>query len=562
MEYNQEVWKYEEGVLNGSICAGRYEILAVQRQRDDLERGAERGLLFDPIAGQKMLRFFEILNLGPGVPFTLQPWQKFELYVFYGWKKRHYNANTGKEELRRRFNTKYKTVSRKNGKTPLEAGQILYHLALEGLPYAEAYVSATKEDQAKLTFKDAKAILENTPALQEVLDSTAETIFNRKNGSFFRFLTSNPKTADGTRPSMYVIDEYHEFANDDMIFKLQTGTIHRREYIASIVTTRGKRTGTACHIAEQRVYIPILEGENDDEVFVWIFSQDSDDEYDKPETWRKSNPMLGSILELSRMEADKKKAISKGAEAVVSFKALNLNMWCTSDKAFIKDSDWVKSGTNFSPELLKGRECWGGLDMASRDDFCAFSLYFPPADDDDVHRALWWFWIPESTIEQRVQKGLVSIRDWIEKEYINTVEGEVINPNVILRDIMTISEEFNIQSIAYDKWNAHGVVFPLSENGFTMVEYSQTLAFFTGPTKEFRNLVLQRKYDHGNNPVMRWMVRNSVTISDPNENIRVSKNPKLAADKVDGVIAGIMALGVYMTDGVKKKDSEPQIFFF
>lgn len=550
MTYNEIVRQYEDDVLSGKICAGRLERLAVERQRRDLETGSARGLYFDHKAGSRILKFFSILNLGPDQPFELQPWQQFELYVFYGWRR---------SDGRRRFSRKYKSVSRKNGKTPLESGQILYHLTVENLFRAEAYVSATKELQAKIAFDDAKFILQYTPELQDYLESTSTTIFNRENGAKFQFLTSSPKTADGTRPSFYVIDEYHEFDNDDMLTKLQTGTIHRKEPIANIVTTRGSRTTTPCFTTEERLYIPILEGViEDDSTFVYIFSQDEEDEFDKPETWRKSNPMLGSILELDKLLADRANAVLKGEEHVVKFKTLNLNMWCNAAKSFIPDEKWMQSGTDFPAEMLAGRQCWGGLDMASRDDFCAFSLHFPPTDSDPVHRALWWFWIPNWKFDNRVQNGLHTLRDWVKAGHITVIEGEIIDPNQIRDTIKYLGSIYNIASLAYDKYNATGIALELDAHGIPAFEFPQTMPHFTGPTKEYRNLVMQGQYDHGRNPVVRWMMKNAVVITDTNENIRITKDHKRAPDKVDGIISAIMALGCWQS---APEAETPQIFF-
>ncbi len=565
MKYNAVAYQYEQGVLDGSITAGRLLKLAIERQRRDLRELPAQGYYFDHEAGQHILDFADLLFLGPEQPFELFPFNLWELYVFYGWKKKNGY---------RRFKSRYKSCSRKNAKTPLESLQILYHLMFSGLHRAEAYISATKEDQAKIAFDDAIFILENSPELQDSFSHTATAIFCSDTSSKFQFLTSNPKTADGTRPSYGCIDEYHEFDSDKMLTKLRTGMIHRKEPIMSIVTTRGsKKEGYPCFEKEKNLYVPILEGSvTDESTFVVIYSQDSEGEFDQPETWGKSNPMLnakGGILDIATMIQERDNAVLEGDEKIVDFKTLNLNWWCDAPVTYISSELWLKSSKyRFEETELHGRKCWLGLDMAHTDDFCAAALYFPPESwkDSDAkqesdekspfirkatrvegeHRIIWRFWIPRIMFEKRVAKGLFALRDWVNKGYIKVIESNAIDPRVIEEDIKALSEDFGIQSMAYDRYNATSTALALQEFGIDSFQFPQTMPFFAEPTKDFKTLVLLEHLNHNNNPVATWMMRNAVPVTDTNGNTKITKDPKRARDKVDGIVAAIMSLGAWM----------------
>lgn len=456
--------------------------------------------------------------------------------------------------------------------TPISSGEILYHLYFSGVYRAEAYVSATKEEQAKIAFNDAKNIINCSPDLEGIFGSTATTIFCEETGSKFQFLTSNPKTADGTRPSFALIDEYHEFSSDDMLTKLRTGQVHHKEPLFSIVTTRGSHKDWPCYETERRVYIPILKGSvHNDNTFVLIFSQDKEEEFDQPETWAKSNPMLGTILELSKLIEERDTAMLKGEEAIVGFKTLNLNWWCDAPQTFIPEVIWNKSGKKFDPEILKGRQCWGGLDMGATNDFCAFSLYFPPENwqdfdqyqDEDAeklqyirtpsrisgqHYALWWFWIPEYKFENRIANGMHSLRDWRSQKLITLLDGNVVDPTEIEKDIRHIMNDYDVRSMAYDRYNATSTALSLQKHGLPVFEFPQTMPMFAEPTKAFRDLVLREQFNHGHNPIATWMMRNAVPITDTNGNIKITKDEKRSVDKVDGVIAQIMAQAAFMAD--------------
>ena len=565
MKYNAVAYEYEQGVLDGTVVAGELLKLAVERQRRDLKELSAKGYYFDHDSGQHILDYFELLNIGPNTLFKLFPFNLWELYVFYGWKKRN-----GK----RRFTTRYKSCSRKNAKTPLESGQILYHLQFSELLRAEAYISATKEEQAKIAFNDALSIIENSPEIKDSFVCTSTTIFCPETKAKFQFLTSNPKTADGSRPSYFTIDEHHEFDNDDMYTKLITGTINRDEFIASVVTTRGsKKEGYPCYENERRIYIPILKNDiKDESTFAVIYSQDSEDEFDRPETWGKSNPMAnveGGVLDIGKLIEARDKAILKGEEAIVGFKTLNLNWWCDAPISYITDTDWRASvGAHFEEREMKGRKCWLGLDMSRTDDFCAAALLFPPEDwksyepsmrpdekspfkrtgtrIEGEFRLVWRFWIPKHKFEQRIANGMYLLREWEKKGYVKLIDSNAIDPRVIEEDIKALSDEWKIEMMAYDRYNATSTALALQEFGIDAFQFPQTMPFFAEPTRDFKTMVLTHKLNHNHNPVATWMMRNAVPISDTNGNTKITKDPKRAKDKVDGVVAAIMALGAWM----------------
>jgi phage terminase large subunit-like protein len=104
-----------------------------------------------------------------------------------------------------------------------------------------------------------------------------------------------------------------------------------------------------------------------------------------------------------------------------------------------------------------------------------------------------------------------------------------------------MAEVYRIQEIAYDRWNASQLVTQLMNDGATMVPFGQGYQSMNAPTKELLTLVTGRKLRHGGNPVLRWMASNVAAKQDPADNLKPDKAK--SAEKIDGVVAGIMALG-------------------
>ena len=109
---------------------------------------------------------------------------------------------------------------------------------------------------------------------------------------------------------------------------------------------------------------------------------------------------------------------------------------------------------------------------------------------------------------------------------------------------MSIREIVFIQKIAYDSWNSTQFVINAEEKGLPMEPYGQNLGNFNRPTKEMERLILSGKAVIDNNVINRHCFRNVVMARDRNGNTKPSK--QFEEKKIDGVIAKLEALGIYL----------------
>ena len=68
---------------------------------------------------------------------------------------------------------------------------------------------------------------------------------------------------------------------------------------------------------------------------------------------------------------------------------------------------WDMNGGDVDPDELKGRECYGGLDLSSTSDLTTLVLVFPPRNEDEKYIVLPYFWLPEETLQLRVRRDHV-----------------------------------------------------------------------------------------------------------------------------------------------------------
>ena len=137
---------------------------ACARHLKDLKAGHKRGLRFDVAAAQYRIAFFgDYLKHSKGEwarqPVELAPWQKFVIGSAFGWKR---------ADGTRRFRTVYEELPRKNGQSTKLAGVGLLQLVADGEGGAEVYSAATKKDQARIIFDEAKRMVGTSPELAQV----------------------------------------------------------------------------------------------------------------------------------------------------------------------------------------------------------------------------------------------------------------------------------------------------------------------------------------------------------------------------------------------------------
>lgn len=195
---------------------------------------------------------------------------------------------------------------------------------------------------------------------------------------------------------------------------------------------------------------------------------------------------------------------------------------------------WDRCAFAVSEDDLKGRVCYGGLDLSSTTDITAFVLVFPPEDEDDKYTVLPYFWIPEDNLDLRVRRDHVPYDVWERQGFLQTTEGNVVHYGYIEKFIERLGEKL------FDRWGAVQMVQNLEGMGFTVVPFGQGFKDMSPPTKELMKLVLEEKIAHGGHPVLRWMMDNIYIRTDPAGNIKPDKEK--STEKIDGAVATIMAL--------------------
>ncbi len=492
---------------------------------------------FDERAATVAIAFFEKLlrhttGEWAGKPFALQGWQRNIIHDVFGWKRT--------SDLTRRYRKVYVEIPRKNGKSTLAAGIALYLLFADDEKGAQVFSAAADKEQASIVFRDAKTMTEGSPHLAELAHVYKSSIVIEEANAFYRVLSADAYTKHGLNPHGVVIDELHAQPNRELFDVLWTGMGARRQPLFVMITTAGHDRESVCweqHEYARQVAAGIID---DPEWYVAIYAADEDDDWQNPEVWRKANPSYGVTVKPEYLESEARRAAQVPAYQN-TFRRLHLNQWTQQDTRWLPMETWDACGDPIDMGLLDGAECYGGLDLASTSDIAAFVLDFPPEPGEpERHTWLPHFYIPQERMTERSLHDRVPYDAWVRQGLMAATPGNVIDYSYIVKDIEAIGERFHIKEIAFDRWGAFQVSQTLEGMGFTMVGFGQGFVSMSSPTKELLRLVLDRKLAHGGNAVLRWMADNMVVTTDPAGNVKPNKQK--SRQKIDGMVAGIMAL--------------------
>lgn len=492
---------------------------------------------YDKQKADKAVKFIEMLphtkGEWEGQPFWLLPWQEQIIRDIFG---------VVKEDGYRQFRTAYIEIPKKQGKSELAAAIALYLLYADNEPSAEVFSAASDRQQASIVFDVAKRMVEMTPALQKrsKIMTAGKRVVNFSNAGYYQVVSADVGGKHGYSISGLVFDELHTQPNRKLWDVLTKGSGDaRRQPLHVAITTAGVERNSICFELHTKS-LDLIAGKRIDPTFYpVVYSLPMEEDWTLEKNWYKVNPSLGYTVPVERMREAFLQAQGNPAEESV-FRTLRLSQWVGSEVAWIPDNIYKKGDIPIDVRSLEGRECYAGLDLSSSGDITALVLMFPPRTEDEKYICLPFFWVPEDTIPLRVQRTSVPYDNWVAQGYMMSTPGNVIDYAYIQNTIEELSLKYHILEIAFDRWGSNMLVERLTEMGLTVVPFGQGYKDMSPPSREFYEQLMKGNMIHGGNPILRWMCGNVVIEKDPAGNIKPTKSK--SADKIDGVVAAIMAL--------------------
>ena len=504
--------------------------------------------IFDPVIGGRVLEFFEkyivhVKGSKTGDMIQLEDWQAWFLANLFGWHT---------VDGSRRYREAFVYCPRKNGKSFLGSGIGLYGLHADeclGSSGSEIYCAGASKDNARVIFDMAKQQTRITepladrskvmvPAIERELDDDLR---------WMKPIPADASTQHGGNAQIAILDEIHAQPSRHLYDVLRTSVGARENPLVLCLTTADFLRESVCNDV-----LAFAKQVRDDVVpdkhfFPLLYYADKEDDWKLEATWRKANPNYGVSI-----NADYLKQSAIRAEALPSylntFLRLHLNVQTQTETEFINLDLWDEGKGRVDEEQLLGETCYCGIDLSSVSDFTALSLVFPRSDGS--YKVVVRLWVPHDTAVKRDKVEHVPYMQWAKQGLIELMPGNSIDQGIVEREFYELGSKYKIKQVAIDSWNAHGFAKRLENNGIDVGLVSPATSAVNCPTKEFETLYLKRKLHHGGHKVLRWMASNVVCDLDANANVRPNK--KKSADKIDGIVSTILAIGLATTDSKKK----------
>lgn len=519
--------------------------LAAQRFLNDLKRAEAKNapFYFDPWNATDVCDFAEKLPHIEGQwdtpTIVLHESHIFFLVQLFGFRNQDGN---------RRFTTALFAIARKNAKSTLAAIIGLYCQNCEGENGPQVITGATTGSQARIVFKVAKSMVEKTEDLRAAfgLEAFANAIASYNNGGTYKPINAKASTQDGLNPSCTILDEIHAHKNHDLLNVLKSAAGARRNPLFLYLTTEGYANPGPWEEEREfakKVLRGLIEADHYLAVYYAVDEKDEDlgteedDDFDES-AWIKANPLM-EVNPLLRAEIQKAAIEAKDKPGThAEFKIKRLNRPSSVAKGWVNLTKWRECRGAVDLAFLKKHPCWGGLDLSSTTDLTSFRLVWHVDGMTYTHG---WRWVPSAAVRRRTQRGLVPYAGWILKGALIESGVEAIDYTPIEKQIIEVQENFNLQAVGYDGWNAAQPVQRLSAAGVNMVQFIQGPKSYHPAMQALEIAYLNGKLAHGDDPVLNWNASNLIARTDVNLNQAPDK--KRAAEKIDDMCALLMAEG-------------------
>lgn len=469
-----------------------------------------------------------------GKPVILELWQKAFIQALFGFV----DSETGL----RKYQKSILFVARKNGKSTLAAGIGLYMLTSAGEGGAEVYSVATKKEQAKIVWEEARRMVKKSPALYKRIRTLINGLFYDNNESFFKALASDSNSLDGLNSFFVIADEIHAWKDKNLIDVMYDSMSGREEPIFSEFSTMGtvrenvfdNEYEYGSDLIETFEKTGIMK---DERILVIIYELDNPKEIEKEECWYKPNPGLGTIKNVNILR-DKVKTASNNPNELPNLLCKDFNIRQNDQDKWLT-YEVIHNTATFSDDEIYDTYAIGGVDLSSTTDLTCATLI---VIKNGIRYVKQQYFIPTQKLEYKINDDKIPYDKWEKRGLVTLCEGAKIDYCDVTQWFLKMQDDLKINTlwVGYDPWNTQYWVEEMKNYGFEMYEVRQGAKTMSNPMKQLEAELMDKIVNYNNNPVLEWCLLNTSVKRDDNDNIRPVKGQKQRA-RIDGAVSLIIA---------------------
>lgn len=495
--------------------------------------------VFDEKKGNKPIIFIERYckhskGKWAGQPVKLELWQKAFIQALFGF--------VDIETRIRKYKKGALFVARKNGKSTIDSGLGNFMVSKDGEGGAEVYSVATKKDQAKGVWEEARRMIKKSPVLNKRMRCLVGGIYYDATESFFKALASDSNSLDGLNAHFVICDEVHAW-KDKNLLDVMYDSMSAREQPMLLETSTMGTVRESVFDNEYEYFSEIIAGYEgksnivDETVLPVIYELDNPNEWQDEKKWYKANPGLGTIKNIKDLRDKVNRAKNNPTELV--------NLLCKDFNIRQNDQDkWItfdiaNNEETYDIEDLFDTYAIGGVDLSSTTDLTCATLLIIKHGKKYV---LQQYFIPSERLEFKIKDDKIPYDKWEKRGLVTICEGAKVKYSDVTQWFLKMHNEHDISAlwIGYDPWNTQYWVEEMKDYGFEMVEVRQGAKTMSNPMKQLEADLIEKNVNYNNNPVLKWCLCNTAVKRDENDNIRPVKGQKQRA-RIDGTVSLIIA---------------------
>jgi phage terminase large subunit-like protein len=470
-----------------------------------------------------------------GKPIDLELWQQAFIAATFGF--------VHKIDGTRKYREVFLVVARKNGKSTIASGIGLYLQVADGEPGSEVYAVATKKDQAKLVWMEAKRMVKKSPSLLRRIKPLVAELVCDWNDSTFKPLGSDSDTLDGLNVHGALLDEIHAWKDKNLYDVIVDGTSAREQPLLVMITTAGTVREAVYDMKYDEAEMVLNgfgdpDGYKDDRFLPIIYELDDRKEWVDPAAWPKANPGLGTIKKTDQLETKVNKA-KANAMLIKNLLTKDFNVRETSTEAWLPFED-LNNMAIFDVRQLGLRYGIGGADLSETTDLTAAKVIAMRPNDPTIY-VLQMYWLPEDLLEQRSKEDKIPYDIWHDRGLLRTTPGNRVHHKYVTEWFVEVQNEYDIY-IPWTGYDRYSAVYWVEEmqNHFgtgSMEAVAQGKATLSGPMKLLGADLKAKLVNYNNNPIDKWCLSNTaVDIDQKNQTIQPHKG-KNQRRRIDGTAA-------------------------
>ena len=535
----------------------------------DQLKNNESEFYYSPRRANHILEFFENYchhskGKAGGKLVKLELWEKALLATAFGFVDIEGN---------RQYREVLLIVGKKNGKSLLGSGVGLYLQTADGEPGPEVYAVATKRDQAKIIWQEAKRMVKKSPALCKRMRSLVAELDSDFNDGVFKPLASDSDTLDGLNIHGALMDEIHQWKSGQALYDIIADGVTAREQPLIFITSTAGTIREDIYDAKYEEAERIINGYEDPDGYkdprriAFIYELDKRSEWTDPACWKKANPGLGTIKSYQALKERVERA-QKNPALVRNLVCKDFNIRETSSEAWLnfeqldnrdtfrldKDSrtlTWVHHMADWTTQervLSYPRYGIGGADLSKTTDLTAAKVVFQVPEEPEIIFVLQMYWLPQELLDKRVTEDKIPYDKWHDRGLLRLSEGNKIRYEDVKAWFVEVQESLDIfiPFVGYDAWSATYWTDSMADyfGKEAMIPIHQGVRTLSEPMKRCGNDLESKRIIYNNNPIDKWCLANTAYDEDKNGNIQPHKTSK-STRRIDGTAALLDAYAVY-----------------